>query len=233
MCAILAGEADCERSLFMKTSKGVLLSAVLAVFVLFLLTSCPSGEIKLPDIDQVLDQILDKDKPNSGNTDSTPTTSPNSGPQTSGTPTGEDTSPNTPDGSGGMNEDTPGNEPAEDGDASETPIAETPIAEECPGGCPSVENAVEMRCINNECVIWRCAGNYVNCNSLYNDGCEADTANDQFNCGGCATVCQSVAHNTSEIECRLGQCVVGACNAGWYDCDRRLQNGCETNAPCS
>jgi hypothetical protein len=53
-----------------------------------------------------------------------------------------------------------------------------------------------------------------------------DVANDPSNCGGCATKC---ALPNAVSVCFAGKCTVGACGAGWGDCDGAALNGCEIN----
>src|SRR5690606_4319921 len=52
-----------------------------------------------------------------------------------------------------------------------------------------------------------------------------DPLNDPDHCGGCDP-CPSLPHAGST--CSMGQCGLGACEAGWNDCDNNPNNGCET-----
>lgn len=59
------------------------------------------------------------------------------------------------------------------------------------GACNNVcsaPNATES-CNMTMCTIGFCDFGYSNCDSLYATGCEADTLNDDNNCGGCNLVC--------------------------------------------
>ncbi len=51
------------------------------------------------------------------------------------------------------------------------------------------------------------------------------TMNDPTHCGSCTTAC--ALSNASAQACAAGTCVVGACAAGFGDCDRNAANGCE------
>ncbi len=55
-------------------------------------------------------------------------------------------------------------------------------------------------------------------------GC-VDTRTNTGNCGACGQTC-SAANGTAA--CVGGACAVGACNAGYGDCDGNAANGCET-----
>ena len=50
-------------------------------------------------------------------------------------------------------------------------------------------------------------------------------AGDILHCGACGAVCPTVANGAPA--CVEGRCVVGACNAGFDDCDHQPVNGCE------
>lgn len=237
--------------------------SVLALVFLFFFTSCPGGDIKLPEIN--LEEILNGPKDRNSGEESGGTNKPsgNSGSQTSGSPTGEGSpSPETPNegpttGGGtptseGMGENTPmdaggeanngtssnveepAEEPAAEAPAVEAPAVEAPVAEACGGGCPPMQNATTS-CVNNRCE-WTCNNGYVNCNfsseNGISDGCEANVNSDPNNCGACAAVCPSQAPNTTRIECRQGQCIVAACDAGFYNCNGWLSDGCESRRVC-
>jgi Fibrinogen beta and gamma chains, C-terminal globular domain/Stigma-specific protein, Stig1 len=55
----------------------------------------------------------------------------------------------------------------------------------------------------------------------------ADVNIDPRNCGACGTACNLA--NASVNACAGGMCVVGACNAGFANCDSDPANGCEVN----
>ncbi|MBI5533361.1 MAG: hypothetical protein HY898_11630 [Deltaproteobacteria bacterium] len=88
-----------------------------------------------------------------------------------------------------------------------------------PGAAPT--------CAAGACVPGTCLSGFVDCNADPTDGCEVDTLGDPDHCGGCSVVCPSVANGARA--CSQGVCAVGACNAGWGDCDGSLWTGCETD----
>jgi hypothetical protein len=69
-----------------------------------------------------------------------------------------------------------------------------------------------------------CSGFWRNCNSNPDDGCETsiETLTD---CGSCGTPCNFA--NAAET-CPSGVCTLGACTAGFANCDAQTGNGCET-----
>jgi len=58
------------------------------------------------------------------------------------------------------------------------------------------------------------------------DGCETETTSDLNNCGWCGHVCSFA---NADATCESGLCVIGACHAGWTDCDEDPQTGCESD----
>lgn len=59
--------------------------------------------------------------------------------------------------------------------------------------------------------------------------CDA-TASDPRNCGACGRTCV-IPHGTAA--CEDGECVVAACDEGYYDDDGEADNGCEREGECS
>lgn len=57
-------------------------------------------------------------------------------------------------------------------------------------------------------------------------GC-ADLATDEANCGTCGHAC--AAPPNASAACSAGVCGLGACAAGWADCDGDPSNGCEVH----
>lgn len=51
-----------------------------------------------------------------------------------------------------------------------------------------------------------------------------DLQTDPQNCGKCGVTCV-IPH--AEAACGAGQCALGECDGGWFDCDGDLLNGCE------
>ncbi len=75
-----------------------------------------------------------------------------------------------------------------------------------------------------------CAKGFANCNGQSGDGCEVATSSNAQNCGACGVVCS--APNAS-AKCDMGACALGACNAGFADCDKAYGNGCEVDTQSS
>ncbi|MCG8554729.1 MAG: hypothetical protein MJD61_05485 [Proteobacteria bacterium] len=72
-----------------------------------------------------------------------------------------------------------------------------------------------------------CSQTYVDCDG---DGvCETNLHASLEHCGACDNRCE-LAH--AEPACYWGLCHLKLCHAGWYDCDRTTQNGCESPDPC-
>jgi hypothetical protein len=69
-----------------------------------------------------------------------------------------------------------------------------------------------------------CAAGFANCNGNPDDGCETATTT-LTDCGGCGVVCSFA--NAAE-SCASGTCSLGACDAGFGNCDAQAANGCET-----
>ena len=58
------------------------------------------------------------------------------------------------------------------------------------------------------------------------NGACMDTTKDAQNCGACGTVCSRL---NARSTCEAGQCMVGACDPGWGDCNHDATDGCEVN----
>ena len=71
-----------------------------------------------------------------------------------------------------------------------------------------------------------CPVGFVDCDGLDPNGCEIESDNDLFNCGGCGMDCTALA-NVSTTICSAGVCVIGACDPGFDDNDTIPSNGCE------
>ena len=80
-------------------------------------------------------------------------------------------------------------------------------------------------CNVGACGVATCNGTLADCNGLYSDLCEIDTAADKGNCGGCGRVCDET--NTDAVSCGFLGCQVDLCSAGWGNCDGLVGNGCE------
>jgi len=96
---------------------------------------------------------------------------------------------------------------------------------EVPGDC-DLPNVDQHDCIDGQCVIVSCDAGYADCNITDDDGCEVHTDTDVQSCGGCGTVC-SFEH--ASASCVAGECVMGACDESWDDCDGDPDTGCEAD----
>ncbi|MEZ4410942.1 MAG: hypothetical protein R3A52_31360 [Polyangiales bacterium] len=100
------------------------------------------------------------------------------------------------------------------------------------GGCGRAcapANAT-ARCAMNVCGVDACAPGFGDCDASAANGCETNVLSSAANCGGCGAAC-ALPHATPA--CAEGRCAVGACEAGWGDCDANPANGCETNLSTS
>jgi len=70
-----------------------------------------------------------------------------------------------------------------------------------------------------------CAPGFGNCDADAKNGCEAFTTVDPLNCGTCQNACAS--NNASLGTCVNSTCSVGACAAGFADCNGKYSDGCE------
>jgi hypothetical protein len=84
-------------------------------------------------------------------------------------------------------------------------------------------NAVE-NCVNYSCVVNSCNAGWGNCDTQDPNGCETNTTSDVNNCNTCGNVC---TFEHAAASCVGSQCVMGACDAGYYDVDGLSANGCE------
>jgi hypothetical protein len=74
-------------------------------------------------------------------------------------------------------------------------------------------------CLNGQCD-FACPG-ATKCKSQCRD-----TQNDVQNCGGCGIVCSL---SNAQATCSAGQCEIGACKAGFSDCNHKASDGCEAD----
>ena len=70
-----------------------------------------------------------------------------------------------------------------------------------------------------------CAAGYGNCDANPDNGCETSLTT-LTNCGSCGTAC-ALANATES--CTTGTCTLGACAAGFGNCDGVTSTGCETS----
>ncbi|MFO0624189.1 MAG: hypothetical protein U0325_01115 [Polyangiales bacterium] len=97
------------------------------------------------------------------------------------------------------------------------------------GGCGVVcaqrANATAA-CVAGRCRIGACNQGFADCDGNADNGCEADLRSGAQTCGTCGTRCNAP---NGTAACVSGQCTIGACNAGFANCDGNLGNGCEVN----
>jgi hypothetical protein len=82
------------------------------------------------------------------------------------------------------------------------------------------------RCTASACAVATCNAGYGNCDANAANGCETNTVTDVGNCGACGTRC---AFANAATSCTGSVCALGACNAGFGNCDGNPANGCETD----
>jgi len=85
-------------------------------------------------------------------------------------------------------------------------------------------------CAAGNCSIVGCLNNYGDCNLNALDGCETNLAINILHCGGCNLGCD--LPNAAEtcvpsLINGLGVCTLGACNAGYQNCNLAVPDGCE------
>ena len=85
-------------------------------------------------------------------------------------------------------------------------------------------------CAGGSCYIAACNAGFSNCDGQASNGCEINTQTSSNNCGSCGTVC-SIPNGIAG--CSGGNCIIAACNTGYYNCDGQVTNGCEVNLQTS
>jgi len=96
----------------------------------------------------------------------------------------------------------------------------------CGVACPRPAHATSA-CHTNGCGIGNCDAGWADCNANPSDGCETNLATLPPGCGLCGQGCPPVAHATPI--CANTTCLLGACDAGWGDCNHVASDGCETS----
>ncbi len=99
------------------------------------------------------------------------------------------------------------------------------------GNCGACANACKLAnataaCTAGKCAVAQCNPGFADCDGNPANGCEVNIAADVMNCDGCGKVC-APAHATPK--CNAGACIIGACDAGFVDCDANPADGCEVN----
>ncbi|MFO0624782.1 MAG: hypothetical protein U0325_04135 [Polyangiales bacterium] len=110
------------------------------------------------------------------------------------------------------------------GNGCETPLRNDPANCGACGTRCAVPNASAV-CMNGTCGIGACNPGFADCNGDPADGCEVDTRTSNDNCGSCGARC-AIANGAPM--CAAGTCRIGSCNAGFADCNGRVDDGCET-----
>ncbi len=105
-----------------------------------------------------------------------------------------------------------------------TPATDSGHCGACGNAC-SFANAAPV-CTEGSCGFTVCDMGYADCDGTQANGCEIALGNDASNCGGCGTRC-TYAHATGV--CGASVCALGACDAGWANCDGNPANGCEVS----
>ncbi len=79
-------------------------------------------------------------------------------------------------------------------------------------------------CEVGECTVAECEVAFGDCNADPEDGCETYLNNNDEHCGGCGIACDLP---DAASACRQGECTLTGCEAGFGNCDRDSENGCE------
>ncbi len=79
-------------------------------------------------------------------------------------------------------------------------------------------------CTTGACAVASCNTNFGDCDMNPANGCEADLRTSSAHCGACATAC---TYANAMGVCAMASCSMGACMAGYADCDMNPTNGCE------
>ncbi|MHB1845846.1 MAG: hypothetical protein ACYCWW_13550 [Deltaproteobacteria bacterium] len=106
----------------------------------------------------------------------------------------------------------------------ETPLDTNAHCGSCATSC-SFANAAAA-CIGGACELGACDPGFANCDALTANGCETNLASSVQSCGSCGASC-NLANATAV--CVDGGCAIGACEAGFANCDGLATNGCEVN----
>ena len=92
--------------------------------------------------------------------------------------------------------------------------------------CTPGTNVVTPVCNNSACAVAACNAGFADCDQVFSNGCEINTTSNVNNCGSCGNVC-TPGTQVSTVACSGGACAVTSCRAGFADCDKAFNNGCE------
>ena len=95
----------------------------------------------------------------------------------------------------------------------------------CGNDCGQLPHAMAS-CKAGLCSVGACTPGYGNCNKNDADGCEAKLDADPSHCGGCGMPCPSPPHVIPS--CVNNVCGPGACAPGYVDCNKNMNDGCES-----
>ena len=87
------------------------------------------------------------------------------------------------------------------------------------------EHAVSRCDRQGNCARASCLEGYADCDEDPTTGCVVDVRHDPQNCGECFRECAAPLHAIPGCANRV--CAIDACEAGFGDCDRKYDNGCE------
>jgi len=94
-------------------------------------------------------------------------------------------------------------------------------------------HTVNRTCTSGQCVVDTCAAGYTTC-ALAPDCWPAPTFADANNCGACGRPCNATAlAHVDSADCFNSTCLIGACTAGFADCDANYTTGCEVDLATS
>jgi hypothetical protein len=111
------------------------------------------------------------------------------------------------------------------GDGCESQVASDPMnCGGCGKVCPAPPN-VATTCANGMCGLGGCLPGFADCDGNAANGCEVNLMTDPNNCSMCGMKCAALPN--AQASCTMGVCGLGACNAGFGNCDKDPMNGCE------
>ncbi|MBI5518342.1 MAG: hypothetical protein HY909_31515 [Deltaproteobacteria bacterium] len=94
----------------------------------------------------------------------------------------------------------------------------------CGAACPARPNTLPA-CAAGRCASL-CVAGFADCDGDEVNGCEVDTRASAAHCGGCGRAC-AAPHAAGA--CAASRCALDACDAGYADCNRTFDDGCEVH----
>ncbi|MFO0756798.1 MAG: DNRLRE domain-containing protein [Byssovorax sp.] len=110
-------------------------------------------------------------------------------------------------------------------DGCEADLHSTATCGSC--GTPCALPHATASCATGACAVGSCDLGWGDCDGNPQNGCETDLTS-TANCGACGVAC---ALPNAAVSCAGGSCKALSCNAGSFDCDGSLADGCEP-LPC-